>query len=134
MTDRAAIRIPGARISHIFIAVNDLAAMTTFYRRILGFDIVHEDKGDSVFLALPGQRYPQIALTAAREPRAVPERHWFIVIETDDIASARARIHEDGLSISAVQPVPFGRAAILSDPEGNVIEIHQADGGKGEAG
>lgn len=134
MTDRTPVRIPGARISHIFIAVNDLAAMTAFYQRTLGFDVLYEDEGESVFLALPGQRYPQIALTAARETRAGPDPHWFIVIETDDVASVRHRINEDGLSISAVEPVPFGRAAILRDPEGNVIEIHQAEGGKEDAG
>ncbi|MCW5689123.1 MAG: VOC family protein [Pseudolabrys sp.] len=52
-----------------------------------------------------------------------------MVIETDDIASARERIHKGGIAISAIEPVPFGRAAMLRDPEGNMIEIHQAERG-----
>lgn len=119
-------RIPGARISHIFIAVNDLPAMTAFYRHVLGFEVLYEDEGASVFLALPGQRYPQIALTAAPSRRVSHDQHWFIVIETDDIASVRDRIHNDGTTIGAIEPVPFGRAAMLRDPEGNMIELHQA--------
>ncbi|MBS0533908.1 MAG: VOC family protein [Proteobacteria bacterium] len=133
MAARAPFRIPGARISHIFIAVNDLPAMSVFYRQTLGFDVLYEDAGKSVFLALPGEPYPQIALTASPKPRTGSDPHWFIVIETDDIASVRDRMHRDGLSIGGIEPVPFGRAAMLRDPEGNVIEIHQAERGGGSA-
>lgn len=123
-------RIPGARISHIFIAVNDLPKMAAFYRGVLGFEVLYQDEGASVFLALPGQRYPQIALTAAPSRRGDGhDQHWFIVIETDDIVPVRERIHKDGMAISAIEPVPFGRAAMLLDPEGNMIEIHQAEPG-----
>ncbi|MCW5693565.1 MAG: VOC family protein [Pseudolabrys sp.] len=128
MTDQGPVRIPGARISHIFIAVNDLPAMTAFYTGVLGFEVLYRDKGASVFLALPGQRYPQIALTASLSHGRGDghDQHWFIVIETDDIVPVRERIHKDGMAISAIEPVPFGRAATLRDPEGNMIEIHQA--------
>ena len=135
--DRDRSRIPGARISHIFIAVHDLAAMTAFYRGVLGFEVLYEDEGASVFLALPGQRYPQIALTASparHDPAEQPDRHWFIVIETDDVVRVRERIHKGGLSIGAVEPVPFGRAAMLRDPEGNLIEIHEAERGGAATG
>lgn len=127
MTDAHGPRIAGARIGFIFISVRDLLSMTAFYRQMLGFDVVYQDES-SVFLSLPGQSQPQIALTAGRAASEAAAPHWFIVIETIDLASARETMLDAGLHVSGIAAVPYGRAVALHDPEGNMIEIHEAEG------
>jgi predicted enzyme related to lactoylglutathione lyase len=81
--------------------------------------------GACAFLRLGGG--PQLALYA--RPDAVAETSSPVLVAWDvpDVEAARAALLERGVDVADTQPVPGGRAALFSDPEGNRLEIHQPD-------
>jgi predicted enzyme related to lactoylglutathione lyase len=118
--------IQGGHISYLFILVHDLDRTLFFYRDTLGFDVTHAVEGHCAFLALPGTRVPQIALYAGRKTlTSVDTNHWFVVIDVDDLDAAAARVVAKGVPTQGVFDVPYGRAMKITDPEGNVIQLHQ---------
>ena len=48
-----------------------------------------------------------------------------IVIDVPDIDATVERLRRRGVSVGAIHKVPFGRAAMIEDPDGNVLEVHQ---------
>lgn len=110
-----------ARISHLFVYVDDLDAALAFYRDVLGFDVFHRGEG-SAFLRLPSDT---TVLALQSRATAANDRDWMLVIDTEDIERRRTEITRTGTEISPVEPVPYGSAAQLRDPEGNLVELHQ---------
>ena len=112
------------RLSHLFLLVRDFAAMVSFYRDTLGWRL-HEYAPDEFAFFDLADGGVRLALYPGRETRSADENHWFIVIDIDDVARAAALLAERGVDVGEVFDVPHGRAATFSDPEGNVIELHQ---------
>ena len=110
-------------ISHLFLTVRDFDRMVSFYRDSLGLAPVAFEAGAFAFFALgEGAR---IALYPGRMDNESCG-FWFIVIDVADVERARSELMDRGVAVGAIEPVPYGRAAMLQDPEGNAIEIHQA--------
>lgn len=117
-------RLMGARMSAVFILTRDLEAMTAFYRDVLGLRLAYGEAGQfSFFETSPGG--VQIALYPGRRAEAPAEPYWFTVLDVTDIERVAASLRASGVAVSAIEDVPFGRAAQFADPEGNRIEIHQ---------
>lgn len=114
----------GGTISYIFILVHDFPGMFSFYHDILGFDAPYFEEGHFAFLKL-GNTGPAIAMYAGRTTPVTDESHWFIVIDVADIDEVAERLRERGIAVGAIEDVPYGRAAIFRDPEGNAIEVHE---------
>lgn len=116
-----------ARISHLFVFVNDVNAELAFYRDVLGFVVFHHDE-DSAFLRLPSD--PTVLALHKRHKRTTVAngRNWMLVIDVDDVHRHQRDLSQTGVNIGPVEPVPYGMAAQLSDPEGNSIELHQPGG------
>jgi predicted enzyme related to lactoylglutathione lyase len=117
--------IEGGRISYLFILVCNLENMLSFYRDRLGFNVRHIEEGRCAFLELPAADGPQIALYAGRETAAFAAEHWFTVIDVDDLDAAAARAQANKIEVEGIFEVPYGRALKITDPEGNVIQLHQ---------
>lgn len=115
----------GGRLSAIFVYVGELAEMVRFYRDTVGFEVTYEKTDLCTFLAFPGDSRVELALYAGRADTSTVEPHWFCVIDVPDIEAAAAGLRDRGVSIGPMENVPYGRAATFSDPEGNVIEIHE---------
>ncbi len=115
------------RLSHVFLLARDLEALASFYRDTLGLAVVYEEPGACCFLDLGG---PRLALYPGRSGRAHPAdppADWFLVLDVEDVERTAADLRERGVEVEPVRAVPFGRAADLTDPEGNRIELHQPD-------
>src|SRR5688572_20238919 len=115
--------LSSARLSHIFITVSDHDSMVSFYRDQLGLVQIACERGRFAFFDIGNNC--RIALYPGRSPVEAAAPHWFIVLDVDDIDRTRSSLVSRGITVSAIESVPFGRAATFSDPEGNIIEIHQ---------
>ncbi|MDF1798121.1 MAG: VOC family protein [Planctomycetota bacterium] len=113
-----------ARLSHVFLLARDFGALVDFYHRTLGLALLHHAEGEFAFLDLGG---PRLAIYPGRSDADTSAPHWFLVLDVDDVEAAAADLRERGVEVEPVRSVPFGRAADLADPEGNRIELHQAD-------
>ena len=98
--------------------------MASFYRDILGFDVVYMEEGNCSFLR-PGNAGPMIALYPGRESPDDRRAHWFVVIDVENIEKSVEALRQRSVDVSPIEDVPNGRAARFLDPEGNRIEIHQ---------
>ena len=111
------------RFSHLFLLAADLETMASFYGATLGLALREHTPGEFAFFELGGGA--RLALYPGRDMSAETVNHWFIVIDVDDIQRTVNALLARGVDVSTIEDVPHGRAATLSDPEGNVIEIHQ---------
>jgi predicted enzyme related to lactoylglutathione lyase len=112
------------RFSHLFLLARDFATMVAFYRDTLGWTLQAHAEGEFAFFDMgsPGAR---LAIYPGRQTGSAIENHWFIVIDVENITAAVSQLAARGVDVGEIMDVPHGRAATFSDPEGNVIELHQ---------
>jgi predicted enzyme related to lactoylglutathione lyase len=122
------MRTLNATLGYLFLLVRDFPGMLSFYRDTLGFPTVAWQENEFAFLRLGSDSSPQLGLYPGRGDGGAENPHWFLVIDVDDLDRAVALLGERGVAVGPIEPVPYGRAAFLSDPEGNRIELHQPDG------
>jgi predicted enzyme related to lactoylglutathione lyase len=108
-------------------SVNDLAESREFYGGVLGlkegmvFD--HEGEVGWVEYEVPGGT---LAITKASEQWQPSEHGGGICFEVEDLDSAVAKLEQSGVKIAmSIQDFPVCRMALISDPSGNTIAIHQ---------
>lgn len=111
------------RISYLMTTVRDFSATVRFYRD-LGFEDVYVTD-DCAFLRLPGDPGPQLAFYPGTPPGAPSGPNWMLIVDVPDIEAAVATLGGRGVEVGAIEDVPYGRAATFSDPDGNVVEVHQ---------
>ncbi len=116
----------GGRLSYLFLLARDVAGMVRFYGETLGLPITYHEPERFAFVRLGPPGAPELAIYAGRDTAATERPHWFFVIDVPDLNQAVTELANRGLAVGPIEPVPFGRAATLSDPEGNVIELHEA--------
>jgi glyoxylase I family protein len=110
-------------IHHVAIAVTDLDDAFDFYEGALGFMRRHDRPDLQVAGAWldagPGQ---QIHLVQG-ERAAYVGQHFAVLVE--DLDATVTELRQKGLSVS--DPVGIGRAlqSFVSDPSGNLVELHQ---------
>jgi predicted enzyme related to lactoylglutathione lyase len=117
----------GATLSHVFLKVRDLTKAITFYSRILGFSVCHEERDVCAFLELHESKGLRVAFYAAQQSALLPSAGRFLMIEVNNIESTSSNLRDLGVNISDVMDVPYGRAAHFADVDGNIIEIHEAN-------
>lgn len=118
---------PETRLGRTALRVDDLAAMTAFYRDVIGFETLSESSSHSV---LGVAETPLLVLeadaeSAARPPESAGLYHnAFRVPSRAALGDALSRVREqwelDGASDHRVS-----EALYLSDPAGNGIEIYR---------
>lgn len=109
-------------IHHVSINVSDVDEAVRFYTDVLGF-AVRNDRPDFGFagawLNVGGQ---QVHLIAGD----VPSSHGqHFAVQVGDLDATIAELRARDVTISDASPVGTGRQAFLTDPSGNLIEIHQ---------
>jgi predicted enzyme related to lactoylglutathione lyase len=112
---------------YIFVNVRDLEALVPFYRDQLGFQVLFHEPNVCAFLHLKSSRYPQLAFYAAPDKAVIPKTDWFIAINVTHLESVVEQLQAAGVTVSAITPVPNGRAATIQDPEGLQIELHETE-------
>ncbi len=117
-------RIGNGHFSYLFLHVANLARMTDFYANTLGLPVTFQRADEYCFLAL-GVGGPQLALFPGES--IVPEKtnHWFFAIDVEGLDEVVAELREVCVAVTDTFVVAGGRGAKITDPEGNVLEIHE---------
>jgi catechol-2,3-dioxygenase len=128
-----------AMLGELALRVNDLGAMRSFYRDVVGLE-VWRDGDDYVFFKVAEgvEGHPQALVLFDRGVPVRPEMstldHLAFIIDLDDYDARRRQLEGLGLSVTAKE-FPFfqWRALFTSDPEGNTVEFVCHDPGLDEA-
>jgi glyoxylase I family protein len=112
-------------VHHVSINVDDVDAALGFYVDTLGL-IRREDRPDFGFggawLDAGGQ---QVHLIEAPIPDS---RGQHFALQVADVDVVVAELRARGLTVGDATPVGTGRQAFVSDPAGNLVELHEAAG------
>jgi glyoxylase I family protein len=110
-------------VHHVSINVDDVPAALAFYVDVLGLE-PRDDRPDFGFdgawLDAGGQ---QVHLIAAPPPPGLGQ-HFAVLV--DDLDTVVAELRDRGVEVSDPSPVGRSLQAFVSDPAGNLVELHQA--------
>jgi catechol 2,3-dioxygenase-like lactoylglutathione lyase family enzyme len=109
-------------VHHVSVNVRDLEAMADWYVDTLGLTLnqVRPIPGvDSVWLDAGGQ---QVHLITGEVPPGLGQH---LALRVEDLAGAVDELRAGGLQVSDPSPVGTGLQSFLTDPDGNLIELHQ---------
>lgn len=113
-------------LRYLFINIHSFDAALTFYRDLLGFHLNHLEPGKCAFMSVGSRgEGPDIVLLCGAQRIHDKQPASMIVIDVPDIDATVERLRRRGVSVGAIHKVPFGRAAMIEDPDGNVLEVHQ---------
>ena len=106
------------------INVSDVDEALRFYTAVLGLT-PRTDRPDfgigGAWLDAGGQ---QVHLIEAAPPPNVGQH---FAVQVADVAAVIDELRGSGIEVSDASPVGTGLQAFLSDPSGNVVELHQAN-------
>ena len=112
-------------VHHVSINVDDVEAALAFYTDLLGLS-ARTDRPDFAFggawLDAGGQ---QVHLIEGAPPAGLGQ-HFALLV--DDLDGTVAELRERAVEVSDPKPVGSSRQAFLTDPSGNLIELHQVRG------
>lgn len=112
-------------VHHVSINVDDVEAAVAFYTDLLGL-APRTDRPDFGFggawLDAGGQ---QVHLIEGMPPGALGQ-HFALLV--DDLDGTVAELRERAVEVSDPKPVGSSRQAFLTDPSGNLVELHQVMG------
>ncbi len=126
------------RVSHMTLIVNDQDRAIAFYAQAFGTEI----RGDKEFeMAGQAMRFVTIGIPgddleiALQLPMAMPGReppkagdNNMTVVAADDVESACAQVKAaGGTVVSEPEDLPWGRSAIIRDPDGNPWNLVRAN-------
>jgi catechol 2,3-dioxygenase-like lactoylglutathione lyase family enzyme len=110
-------------VHHVSINVDDIDAALHFYVDVLGL-VARTDRPDFGFGGAwldAGSQQLHLIETA---PPAGLGQHFALLV--DDLEAAVAELRERGVEVSDPSPVGSGRQAFVTDPAGNLVELHHA--------
>ena len=112
-------------LHHVSLNVDDVDAALDFYTGVLGL-AARTDRPAFPFggawLDAGGQ---QVHLIEGRPPAALGQHLALLV---DDLDATVAELRGRGIEVSDPRPVGTSLQAFLSDPSGNLVELHQIVG------
>jgi predicted enzyme related to lactoylglutathione lyase len=113
-----------SKLQNAYYITRDMDRAVAFYRDALGLKLGFQD----------GEKWAQlkagdsnVALSSAEEgaPGAVGAT---LVLETDDIAAAKAQLEAHGATIIEQRKMGSGDALTFRDPDGNLVQLYQRAG------
>ena len=118
------------RLDHLVLTVSNIEQTCTFYRDILGFDVITFGNGRKA-LAFGEQKFNLHQAGGEFEPKAfrpTPGSADFCLITLTPIAELQAQLKQNGIQIEegpvartgAMGPIT---SVYIRDPDGNLIEI-----------
>jgi catechol-2,3-dioxygenase len=120
--------IPVTGVSELVLEVVDLEASEAFYAGVLGLPVVERWEHRKAIWVMAGDRTriglwrPQVGLAGGRGGLHV---HFALHLPEDDYDTAVARLREHGYDPEEHRFSTYeeSRAAYVTDPDGNVVEL-----------
>jgi catechol 2,3-dioxygenase-like lactoylglutathione lyase family enzyme len=118
--------VPVTGVSELVLEVVDLEAAEAFYAGVLGLPVVARWPDREAVWLMAGDRTriglwrPQVGLAGGRGGLHV---HFAMHIEDADYDAAVALLRERGEDVEEIAFDGAGRAAYVTDPDGNVVEL-----------
>lgn len=111
------------KLSELAYFTDDVPAMVSYYRTLLGAEPVAESEGMAIFEAGPVKVLIHKTYTP-EEGGLAPRDHAAYAV--DDVDATCNDLASKGLTIDvAPRDFDWGRAAYLTDPDGHLIELTQ---------
>jgi len=124
------VTIPVTGLNELVLEVADLDAASRFYSEVLGLPV--QTRSEERVWVLAGDRTriglwtPQVGIAGGQGGAHV---HYALHIAEEDYDSAVERLREHGFDPHEEDFEESGRAAYVTDPDGNVVELWTWDGG-----
>jgi glyoxylase I family protein len=112
-------------VHHVSINVDDLEPAVDFYVDVLGLT----RRDDRPILGVDGvwlDAGPQQVHLIKAPPPTARGQHFAVLV--DDIDAAVADLRTRQVEVSDPAPVGQSRQSFLTDPAGNLVELHEAPG------
>lgn len=112
-------------VHHVSVNVDDVEAAMRFYCDVLGLEPRTDRPAfgfGGAWLDAGGQ---QVHLIEGTPPPGVGQ-HFALLV--DDLDGTVAELRERGVPVDDPRPVGSGRQTFVTDPAGNVVELHQVAG------
>jgi catechol 2,3-dioxygenase-like lactoylglutathione lyase family enzyme len=128
---RDGVQVTG--VSELVLEVVDLEASEAFYSGVLGLPVVERWPDREAIWVMAGDRTriglwrPQVGLAGGRGGIHV---HFAMHIEEADYDAAVSLLRERGEAVEEIAFDGAGRAAYVTDPDGNVVELWTWDVGE----
>ena len=116
--------LPVTGLNELVLEVADLDAAARFYGEVLGLPV--QGRSDDRAWFLVGERSriglwsPQVGIAGGRGGAHV---HYAMHVDEEDYEAAVARLREHALDVHEEDFEDSGRAAYVTDPDGNVVEL-----------
>jgi catechol 2,3-dioxygenase-like lactoylglutathione lyase family enzyme len=118
--------VPVTGVSELVLEVVDLEAAEAFYAGVLGLPVVERWPNRDAIWVMAGERTriglwrPQVGLAGGRGGVHV---HFAMHISESDYDTAVALLRERSEEVEEIAFDGAGRAAYVTDPDGNVVEL-----------
>jgi glyoxylase I family protein len=112
-------------VHHVSINVDDVEAALAFYTDLLGLS-PRTDRPDFGFGGAWLDAGDQQVHLIEGSPPAARGQHFALLV--DDLDGTVAELRERAVEVSEPKPVGSSRQAFLTDPSGNLVELHQVVG------
>jgi catechol 2,3-dioxygenase-like lactoylglutathione lyase family enzyme len=125
--------IPVTGVSELVLEVRDLEAAEGFYSEVLGLPVVERWADREAVWLMAGERTriglwrPRVGLAGGRGGVHV---HFAMHIRDADYDSAVSVLRSRGQDVEEIEFDGAGRAAYVTDPDGNVVELWTWDVGE----
>ena len=123
---------PRVRIGHVHLKVADLERSLTFYRDVLGFELMQRFGQQAAFLSAGGYHHHLGLNTwesrggSAPPPGSTGLYHAAILYPTRALlADALRRLRKAGVPIDGAADHGVSEAIYLRDPDGNGVELYR---------
>jgi catechol 2,3-dioxygenase-like lactoylglutathione lyase family enzyme len=124
MSDAEGVRVSG--VSELVLEVESLETSEDFYAGVLGLPVVERWRDREAIWLMAGDRTriglwrPQVGLAGGRGGLHV---HFAMHIDEADYDAAVALLRDRGQDVEEIAFDGAGRAAYVTDPDGNVVEL-----------
>ena len=109
-------------VHHVAIDVDDVDEAVAFYTGVLGLTLRPDRPDVGIAGAWLDAGAQQVHLLAAPVPPTLGQ-HFALLV--DDLDAVVAELRGRGLDVRDPSELPASRQSVVTDPSGNVVELHQ---------
>ena len=112
-------------VHHVSINVSDVEVAIEFYVGVLGLSVRGDRPNFPVEGAWLDAGAHQLHIVRGEAPAGLGQ-HFALLVE--DLDAVATELREKGLTVGGPMPVGGAHQAFVTDPDGNLLELHQAAG------